>query len=134
MASSKIKFGGTFAPKEVPKSKLKKITYPGGKPNTERDSDIELTELQKDFKEAARKETKLMADNTNAEFFSVIVFKTQEQRDLFISILNIKTEDNQYIHGEKLIKALELKIDAVNLKDPGKFKCNAEILNLAMDI
>lgn len=129
---SKIKFGGTFAPKSVPKSKLKKIEYPSGKPDTERDSEIELTELQKDFKEAAKKETELKDNNTNAEFFSVVVFKTQKQRDDFMSLLNIKSPDNQYINGEKLIQALELQIEKVNLKDPGKFKCNKEILNLAM--
>ena len=134
MAKGKINYGGTFAEKQIPKSKLRKIEYPVGKANTERDSDIELTELQKDFKEAAKKETQLKDSNTNADFFSVVVFKTKSQRDDFLSLLGIKSEDNQYINGEKLIQALELSIQQVNLKDPGKFKCNTEVLNLAMHI
>ncbi len=134
MAASKIKFGGAFGGKTPSQSKLKKIVYPEGKPNLERDADIELTELQKDFKEAARKETQMKEDNTNCEFFSVLVFKTMAQRDEFLKLLSIKEYDNQYVSGEKLIKALELQIEKVNLKDPGKFKCNKEILNLAMQL
>lgn len=98
----------------------------------EKDSIVELTELQKDFREAAKKEEKMKTDNTNSEFFSVLVFKTQEQRDKFYTLLNIKADDMQYIDGQKLIAAMELNIEKVNLKNPGKFKCNVDIANLAL--
>lgn len=132
---SKINYGGTFGGKTgFPQKKLKtkKIDYPKGPRSVEADSVIELTELQKDFREAAKKEEQMKADNTNSEFFSVLVFKTQAQRDAFYEKLGIKSDDLQYIDGQKLIAALELNIQKVNLKDPGKFKCNVDIANLAL--
>lgn len=131
----KIQFGGTFGSSNSilgPKLKTKKIEYPDGPKSVESDSIVELTQLQKDFKEAARKEEQLKADNTNTEFLSVIIFKNNAQRDEFYNQIGIKGTDLQYIDGQKLIAALELNIQKVNLKNPGKFKCNLEIANLAM--
>lgn len=134
MATSKINYGAKFGKTGFPQPKLKtkKIEYPAGPRSVEKDTIVELTELQKDFREAAKKEEQMKADNTNSEFFSVLVFKTQEQRDKFYTLLNIKSDDMQYIDGQKLIAAMELNIEKVNLKNPGKFKCNVDIANLAL--
>lgn len=134
--SKKIAYGGLFK-KPGPATTTvvtKKLDYGDGDPNLEQDAETELTELQKEFKESARKETELKEQNTSSEYYSVIVFKTQAQRDQFYEQLGITHDDNQYIDGQKLIKALQLKIDEINLKNPGRFKCNAEILNLAFEI
>lgn len=135
MKPSKIKFGSGFGGGIPTNSKGKRpIVYPGKVPNVEADTIVELTELQKDFKAAAKKETELHEANTNSEFYSVLVFKTQAQRDAFYKLLGIDSKDLTYISGQKLIKALQLKIDEVEIKNPGKFKCNVEILNLAMQL
>jgi hypothetical protein len=131
---SKIKFGGTFS--KLPGSgtaKVTKVAYTNPKEkNIEQDSLDELTELQKQFKENAKKERELKAQNTNSEFWSCLIFKTQEQRNQFMELLGLSQDDYQYVDGQKLIKALGLKIEEIKLRNPGKFKCNAGILELAM--
>lgn len=113
------------------KPKYVNIEYPG-QPNVEVDSEVELTELQKKFRENAKKEKELKEKNTSSEFWSCIVFETQEQRDAFYSLLGMNEADNQYINGKKLIKALGLKIETDQLTAPGKFKVNKDIVSLSM--
>jgi hypothetical protein len=123
----KINYGnGKLAPKPV-----HKINYPG-EPNIEVDSEVELNELQVAFREKAKAEKDMQVKNTDSEFWSCVVFKTKEQRDSFLKLLNINEEDAQYINGQKLIKALELRIEQIEEKAPGKFRCNAEILELCI--
>lgn len=85
------------------------------------------------FREKAKEEAVLKEKNTSSEFWSCVVFRDQNQRDRFFELLGIKEKDNQYINGKKLIKALELKIDLLEEKSPGKFRCNKEILELSIN-
>lgn len=129
MNNSKINFGGTsFGVKKKPV----KIIY-SDKENIEADSLTELNELQIAFREKAKKEKELQDTNTDSEFWSCIVFRNRQQRDQLYEILKISQTDNQYINGKKLIDALELKINIIEAKQPGKFRCNAEILNLSIE-
>lgn len=130
MSNFKIDFGGKKKKQMFPEQK-QKIEY-GEVPNIENDTELELTELQKSFREKAKKEADLKKKNTGTEFWSCVVFETQEQRDRFFEILGIKEKDNQYINGKKLIKALELKIETLESGAPGKFKCNKEIVELSI--
>jgi hypothetical protein len=122
------KGGGMFEKKVKPVD----IKYSSDEPNIEQDAEVELTELQKQFREKAKQEAELKEKNTSSEFWSMIVFKTQEQRDQFYEMLGVTSEDNQYINGQKLIRALEMKIETFNEKTPGKFKVNRDILDLSI--
>ena len=131
MSISKIKFTGQLFTK-IPK-KPPVVSFSSKEKDIESDAKDELSALQVAFREKAKKEKELMDKNTSSEFWSCIVFKTQEQRDKFYELLGVKSEDNQYINGQRLIKALELAIDTVEGGNPGKFKCNKDILALSVN-
>jgi hypothetical protein len=133
MSNFKIKYGSQGGKKSifVKQPKTTKIDYPG-EPNLEVDTEVELNELQKQFREKAKKEAELKEKNTSSEYWSCIIFENQEQRDSLYELLGLRESDNQYINGKKLIRALELKIAEINEKAPGKFKCNKELLELSM--
>lgn len=126
---------GSKSKKPLFEKKVKPVSvkYNSEDPNIEDDAEVELTELQVKFRENAKREKELKEKNTSSEFWSCIIFKTQEQRDQFYELLGVKSDDNQYIDGQKLIKALEMKIETYNEKAPGKFKVNKEILNLSVN-
>lgn len=135
MKTSKINFGSKsntsiFAKKEKPAA----VQYSSDTPDIESDCIDELTDLQKAFREKAKKEKELQDKNTSSDFWSCIVFQNEEQRNRFYELLGLKEEDNQYINGRKLIQALEMQIDTMETKAPGKFKCNKDILQLAINI
>lgn len=89
------------------------MSYKSETPDIEADAEEELTELQKAFREKARKEKELQDKNVDTEFWSCIVFKSRQQRDEFCQLLGVSEEDSQYLNGQKLIKALQLRIEQV---------------------
>lgn len=131
MSKYNISFGLKKKPLFEKKVKPVPIIYESDEPNIEIDSQTELSDLQKSFRERAAASEKEKEKNTNSEFWSCVVFKNKEQRDRFCELLGIKEPDLQYINGQKLIKALELRIEQVDYK-PGKFKANKDILELSM--
>ncbi|HRQ17719.1 MAG TPA: hypothetical protein PL085_11625 [Agriterribacter sp.] len=134
MSNFKIKFGGNKSkPLFEKKVKYAKVQY-GEAKDIEKDAEMELNELQLAFREKAKAkaEKELQDKNTEGDFFSCIVFKDQNQRDQFLELLGINEVDGQYINGQKLITALELRIAHLNEKAPGKFRCNKDILELSM--
>ena len=131
MSNFKISYSTKKKPLFEKKPKFVNIEYEG-EPNIETDSITELTELQKQFREKAKAEAELKEKNTNSEYWSCVVFQNQEQRDQFFELLGVKEADNQYINGKKLIKALELRIETLEQKAPGKFRCNREIAELSI--
>ena len=135
MKPSKINFGSSKPGGSIfnKNKKAAKVHYKSDTPNIEDDAVTELTALQIAFREKAAQEKALQDQNVEGDYFSVIVFKNQAQRDRFYELLGVKEDDLQYVNGDKLIKALELKIEEVNQKTPGRFKCNKEILNLSIN-
>lgn len=134
MSNFKIKFGSKKSKGLFEKQPVKiKYSEP---PNIEKDAEIELNELQAAFRDKAKAEKELKEKNVDGVFWSCVVFKTQEQRDRFLELLSLTGSDEQmlFVNGQKLIKALELKIDQIEMKTPGKFRCNKEIADLAMKL
>lgn len=133
MKNSKINFGAKPGKNIFEKTaKTAKIQYSSEVPNIEKDAQEELTELQIQFRQKAKAEKELQDKNTNSDFWSCVIFKTQDERDQFLKLLGITAEDNQYINGSKLIKALELKMEEIQVKTPGRFRCNKDIFDLSL--
>lgn len=134
---SKINFGAKNLP-SAKKIKTTPVQYTSPTPDLQQDSIDELSELEKQMKEQfkakAKHEAALKDANTSTEFYSVIVFKTEAQRDDFLDKIGIRERDNRFISGERFSQAVGINVEKVNLKNPGKFQCNKDIANLALDI
>lgn len=134
---SKINFGAKNLP-TAKKVKTTPVQYTSPTPDLQQDSVDELTELEKQMKEQfkakAKHEAALKDANTSTEFYSILVFKTEEQRDAFLQQIGIQEKDNRFISGERFAQAIGINVEKVNLKNPGKFQCNRDIANLALDI
>lgn len=130
MSTFNINYGSKNKP--LFKKPLKKIEYSSESLNLEQDSIEELSEVQKEIKKAMKNEKDTRNLNTDADYFSQIIFESKEQRNKFYELLGIKETDNQYINGKKLIKALELQIETDILNKKKSFSVNKEILELSI--
>lgn len=131
-AFKKIDYSKKKKPLFEPKVKKRKIEYDSSVPNIEKDAEKELTELEIAFRERVKDTNKIKDAENNTEYWSCIIFENQEQRDRFYELLGVKTPDNQYISGKKLIRGLELSIETGVIKPPKKFNTNKDILEMSI--
>jgi len=110
------------------KKQPKEINYKSEVPNVEQDSIDEISEITK----KRRHETQVFENNTNANFFSCLIFNTQEQRDEFIKKVGIEVEDGQYINGLELAEKIGITIESKSRPAPKEFKVSSKLVDLCM--
>jgi hypothetical protein len=116
------------------------VPYSSENPNIESDSKDEIDMLTQKFIEQKKHEEKVKQDNTDSFHYCVLCFKNRLQLQEFYDKAGINFRDDgidgdpQILNGSKVAKKLKIDILNVNLKAPGKFKCNKDILEMSMDI
>ncbi|MDR1199993.1 MAG: hypothetical protein LBK94_13455 [Prevotellaceae bacterium] len=122
------------------KTKQIDVPYSSETPNFESDSKDEVDFLTQKFIEQRKHEEQVKQDNTDSCHYCVLCFKNRLQLEEFYEKAGIDYSkdgidgDCQILNGLKVAKKLKIDISDVNLKTPGKFKCNKEILEMSMDI
>lgn len=105
----------------------KEIIYTSPEPNVQQDAKDELNTVMNDKRKA---ESKMMQDNTDANYFTVVTFNNRSQLEEFLQKAGIETKDNQYIDGIALAKAMGIEIETPSKPAPGIFRVNAKLLEL----
>jgi len=77
--------------------------------DVEKDTAEELTEMQKKFRQGRSKERKQFKDQTNAGYYTVLIFQTREQAEEFNSKVGEKPSE-VFIDGLKVAKILGVGI------------------------
>ena len=113
------------------KTKQKEIIYTSEVPNIEQDCIDELKEVSK-LSESRKAESQLFKDNTDANYFSCIIFNTKAQRDEFIEKVGLTPEDPQYINGLELAQKVGINIEAKSRIAPKSFKISSKLVDLSM--
>lgn len=114
-----------------PKKPIKEIIYTSGVPNVEKDALDELKEVSK-LSIDRKNESKTFNNNVNANYFTCLIFNTQEQLDEFIQKVGIICEDRQYINGLELAQKLGINIESPSRMAPKKFKISSKLVDLSM--
>lgn len=109
-------------PKEEELSPLEKVKYTG---KVEEDTVREADAVRSGFKERAAREQKRFQDATGTEFYSLICFQTEEQKEAVLNSMGIprrgRKHFQKYIDARVFVKALNRLIEAgepVELPDP----------------
>lgn len=126
-----INYGGIFTKKQKPPIKEREFQYSAPDLDIQQESLEEIEQVRESFREKAKQEIDLKKSNTDAENFTCIVFQNSEQRNSFFEQLGFKSDDLQYVNGLHLMRALEMRIDSINKKTPGRFRCNKDLLTLS---
>lgn len=105
------------------KKKKVDIKYPE-KEGIEGEALAEIVDLQNAFTDSVRATANSKKIATDTEYYSVIYFKTEEQKIEFftkINALSLISNGNKFIKGEKLADVLEIIMDERPIKIPKKF-------------
>lgn len=105
------------------KKKKVDIKYPE-KEGIEGEALDEIVDLQNAFTDSVRATANSKKIATDTEYYSVIYFKTEEQKIEFftkINALSLISNGNKFIKGEKLADVLEIIMDERPIKIPKKF-------------
>lgn len=113
------------------KQKQKEIVYTSENPNVEQDCFDELKEVSK-LSIARKEESQLFKDNTDANYFTCLIFNNKAQLDEFIQKVGIHPEDKQYINGLELAEKLGINIETKSRTAPKSFKISSKLVDLSM--
>lgn len=105
------------------KKKKVEIKYPE-KEGIEGEALAEIVSLQNEFDNTAKAIVNRKKVATDTEYYSVIYFKTEDQKIEFftkINALNLIANGNKFIKGERLAEKLEIIMDERPVKIPKKF-------------
>lgn len=100
----------------------------------------EVSEVLAAFRKRAKEEAAQKEKNTSTDFWFVVYFASQEQRDQFLSALNLIERlerdgvDFQYIDGQMLANAVGVPLAKERLTTPKAFRRPADIDDLVMEI
>lgn len=95
--------GGGFGPGGNDDDPLKDTKYTG---YLDEDMAEELSELQKGFKERAKKERKRLEQATDPEFWFSVYFATRQEKEAFLKAMSLAPSmyGDRYIDGRKWAK------------------------------
>lgn len=100
----------------------------------------EVSEVLAAFRKRAKEEEAQKAKNISTDYWFSVYFASQEQRDQFLSALNLierlerEGSDYQYIDGQTLAEALGLQLKKEKITTPKAFRRPADIDDLVMEI
>lgn len=100
----------------------------------------EVSEVLAAFRKRAKEEEAQKAKNISTDYWFAVYFASQEQRDQFLSALNLierlerEGSDYQYIDGQTLSEALGLQLKKEKITIPKAFRRPADIDDLVMEI
>ena len=95
----------------------------------------EISEILTAFRKRAKDEEVQKAKNISTEYWFCAYFASQEQRDAFLSALNLLKElDGQYLPGDVLAKATGVQIPKEEITIPKSFRRPAGIDDMVLDI
>lgn len=94
--------------KAKPMPKYVEVPEPTG--NAEVDSTADLDAVQAGFRKRAKDEGKRFALATDTEYWACLCFQTREQKEAFLSALNILSLGDKYLDGQEVAKVLGVKI------------------------
>jgi hypothetical protein len=97
--------------------------------NVEIDAREELTDIQKQFKEAAKNERQIFIDNTDSEYFVCLGFQNREQKEEFLKTSGLIKIGDKYLNGIEAAEILGIQLQSRVYKDP-KFNINKKWQNL----
>lgn len=99
--------------KAKPLPKYVEVLEPTG--NAELDSAADLDAVQEGFRKRAKDEGKRFALATDTEYWACLCFQTREQKEAFLSALNILSLGDKYLDGQEVAKVLGVKIPGADV-------------------
>lgn len=84
----------------------------GGTGNTEVDALAEQSAVLVAFQQRAAREDERFWDSVDSEYWFAVCFQTREQKEEFISALNIDDLGDKYIDGMELAKRLKIQLQS----------------------
>jgi hypothetical protein len=95
----------------------KYVDMPENSGNAEKDSEADLTELQKGFRNRAKEEGNRFRLATDTEYWGVLCFQTRAQRDAFFTSLDLdQFGDSRYYDGNAIAKAMGVTLPEESVK------------------
>lgn len=79
-----------------------------GKPSV--DSEAEFTEVLRQFKARDSRERARQEDADDSEYFAVVVFQDNAQREAFVAFVGEDGPDHQYVDGVRIAEKLGIPI------------------------
>ncbi len=91
--------------------------------NYETDTEAELSETLRRFKESSKSEENTKEKNASTEYWFATYFASKQQRDLFLTALGLleKLQD-QYIDGHSLARAIGVDLLNEPITPPKRFR------------
>lgn len=83
--------------------------------NFEQDSEAELSETLRLFREKDSKDRSRKELATDSEFWFAAYFKSREQKEAFLQALGLLQDGDKYVDGEQLAAALGIELPPVDL-------------------
>jgi hypothetical protein len=68
------------------------------------------------FKQQAKNEAKIFKDNTDTEFWFAVCFQNREQKDAFLTALDLIQHGDKYLDGQYVAKKLGVELPVVKRK------------------
>ena len=100
----------------------------------EKESEEEMSELLKGFKERAKKEDNRSLDVGDSEYWICMCFQTREQKEEFLTKLNLIQYGDKYLDGMQVAKELNINLES---RIPPIYKTRAfdkEYIEMSMDL
>ena len=100
----------------------------------------EVSEVLASFRKRAKEEEAQKAKNISTDYWFAVYFASQEQRDRFLSALNLIERlereglDYQYIDGQTFAEAVGVHLPKEKITTPKAFRRPADIDDLVMEI
>lgn len=100
----------------------------------------EVSEVLAAFRKRAKEEEAQKAKNISTDYWFAVYFASQEQRDQFLSALNLIERlereglDYQYIDGQTLAETVGVQLVKEKITTPKAFRRPADIDDLVMEI
>lgn len=102
----------------------------------ERDTEEEVSETLRQFKEGVKAENALRDDNIDPNFYSVLIFNNHRQREAFFRGVGVKCNERtnlKFINGVKLAEAMGIELPKSTSTEAGRFKVNRELLSFCLN-
>ncbi len=119
------------APKAFKASSFKIQTAPMDA-NAEKDSEVELTELQASFRERKEKEQARFVDATDSEYWTCFCFQNREQKETFLRALGLIHLGDKILDGMKAAQVLKVALP-MSFPPVRKVKPDKKLASMAME-
>lgn len=83
------------------------------------ETDVEIETLREKMRRARISQQEMFKTHTNANYYSVIYFKSEKQKQDFFNLIGMPSSTKEwFVDGETLARAAKIQLDNVELKKP----------------